>query len=309
MQKNHLMAIAGGALLFLLGLVIGISVGGPDTEAIEAAVAGRIDAATAAQSERIGKLEESVAALGSRLDGLGGNVDAGAKAVGDVGAKLGDTLATLGQSLSEAIETSKSASLAALESGLAGLRGQISSAPAAAPEDEAAAPAAAPAPAPADPGTPPEGITAGETAILSDGALRVFLSRVDEAAGTADVRANGADLTLAVGQPQTVASAAGDCEVSLDALDRGHAAVSGACGDALPAPEGAAPGTMVDLAEGLRVFISGVTDEGARIAVNGVETQTVRLGEAVEVRVGEEVCRVSVESVDRGHVALGYVCG
>ena len=37
---------------------------------------------------------------------------------------------------------------------------------------------------------------------------------------------------------------------------------------------------MVDLAEGLRVFVSGVTDSGARIAVNGVESQTVPLGEA-----------------------------
>jgi hypothetical protein len=308
MQKNQLMAIAGGAVLFLLGLAVGISLGGPDTDEIEAAVASRIDAATTAHSERIGKLEESVAALGSRLDGLGGDVDAGAKAVGDVGAKLGDTLETLRRSLSEAIESSKSASLDALESGLAGLRGQISSAPAAAPEEEAAAPAAA-APAPADPGAPPAGIAAGETAVLSDGALRVFLSRIDEASGTADVRANGADLSLAVGEPQTVASAAGDCQVTLDALDRGHAALSGACGDALPAPEGAAPGTMVELAEGLRVFVSGVTDEGARIAINGVETRTVPLGEAVEVEVGEETCRVSVEGVDRGHVALGYVCG
>ena len=305
MRKEYLIAIAGGALLFLLGLVIGISAGGPDTDEIEKAVADRIDAATAAEADRIGKIEESVAALGSRLDGIGGNVDAGTKAVGDVGAKLGDTLAGLGQSLGEAIETSKSASLAALESGLAGLRGQIDAVPPAAPAEEAPAPTAA---AP-EPGAAPSGISAGQTAVLSDGALRVFVTRVDDAAGSARLMANGTDLTLSVGQSQTLSGRAGECKVTLDALDRGHATVSGACGDALPAPAGAAPGSIVDLAEGLRVFVSGVTDAGARIAVNGVETRTVPLGKSMDVKVGDQACRVSVESIDRGRVALGYVCG
>jgi hypothetical protein len=66
---------------------------------------------------------------------------------------------------------------------------------------------------------------------------------------------------------------------------------------------------MVTLADGLSVFVSGVTDSAARIAINGVATETVPVGESVEVEVGEQACRVSVESVDRGHVALGYVCG
>ncbi|HRO12302.1 hypothetical protein [Amaricoccus sp.] len=314
MQKNQLIAVAGGALLFLLGLVIGISVAGPDEMAIEEAVAGRVDAAVAAQNQRLDKLEASVATLsgelGGRLEGLGGTVDAGARTMdeigsrlGDVGTRLGDSLADLGQSLAGAIEDSKAASLAALESGLAGLRGQISSPAAPAAED---APTAA---TPADPGTPPEGLSAGETALLSDGALRVFVSRVDDAAGEASLRANGQDFALAVGDAATVASAAGDCRLSLDAVDRGHASVSGACGDALPAPDGAAPGTTVDLAEGLRVFVSGVGDDGARLAINGVATQTVPLGQSVEVRVGDRSCRVSVENIDRGRVALGYVCG
>lgn len=312
MQRNHLIAVAGGALLFLLGLVIGIAVSGPDPKEIEAAVAVKIDAATAAQTARIDALEEKVAALstdiGGRFDGLGGSLDAGAKAVGDVGVRLGDTLTSLGQQLGDAIESSKASSLAALESGLAGLRGQISAAPPAAPE--AGAP---PAPAAADPAAaesaPPDGISAGQTAVLSDGALRVFLSRVDDAARAARLRANGADLTLTVGQSETVASPAGDCRVTLDALGGGRASVSGACGDALPAPDGAAPGALVNLADGLDVFVSGVTDSGARIAVNGVTTETVPIGEAVEVQVGDRACRVSVEAIDRGRVALGYVCG
>ncbi len=305
MTTSRIAAIVGGAVLFILGLVIGAAIsGGPSVEDIDAAVAKRIDAASEAQAARIGEVEAGLTQLagdiGGRIDGIAGTVDSGAKAVSDVGTKLGGDVETLGQSLRGAIETSSASHLAALESGLAGLRGQISAAPAAAPAGGDAA---------AAPGAPVEGFGPGETAVLSDGALRVFVSRIDADAGTATVRADGSDLVLAVGQARTLAGASGECQVTLDAVGGGKAALSGACGDALPAPEGAAPGTVVDLADGLRVFVSGVSDAGARIAVNGVRTVTVPVGEGVEASVGEESCRVSVEAVDRGRVALGYTCG
>jgi hypothetical protein len=309
MRNNSIVAIVGGALLFVLGFVIGLMAGGPDVEDIDAAVAERVDAASSAEAERIAKLEASLGQLSTdvtgRFDALSAGLASQAKAVGDIGTRLGGDLQGLGQSLTTKIETATASHLAALESGLAGLRGQISSAPAA---PSAGKPKASEAGAPADPGAPPAGHSAGQTAVLSDGALRVFVSRIDAEAGKAHLRANGSDVTLGVGQSETLTSDAGDCRVTLDALDRGHAAVSGACGEELPEPDGAAPGTIVDLAEGLRVFVSGVTDSGARIAVNGVETTTVAAGESVEVRVGEQTCQVSVEKVDRGHVALGYVC-
>lgn len=314
MQKNHIMALAGGAVLFLLGLVIGLSAGGPSTKEIETAVARRIDAASAEQTARIDALEAQVATLstdlGGRLDGLGGSFEAGTKAMGDVGTRLGSELATLGQSLTSALQTSATSTLEGIQSGLAGLRGQMSATlPAAPSAAEAPTAAVPPAAAPADPGTPPEGLTPGQTAILSDGGLSVFLSRVDAEASAAHVRANGTDLVLALGQPETVPGIGGDCQVTLDALDRGHAAFSGACGDALPAPDGALPGSMVALTDGLKVFVSGVSDDGARIAINGVTTRTVPVGDGVDVQVGDQSCRVSVENVDRGRVALGYVCG
>ena len=43
--------------------------------------------------------------------------------------------------------------------------------------------------------------------------------------------------------------------------------------------------------------------------MNGVETVTLAVGEGVEATAGDKTCRVTVESVDRGRVALGYVCG
>lgn len=317
MKSNNLVMIFGGALLFLLGLVVGLlSAGGADVEDIDAAVAERLDASTAAADGRFAQLESTIGQLSTdmngRLDELRTGVDSGTRTVGDVATRLGTDLEGLGQSLTSKIDTATTAHLAALESGLAGLRGRISGAPAAAgaaaTAEDAAAPAASAA-APADPGAAPEGHGPGQTAVLSDGALRVFVSRVDAAAGTARLRVNGTDMTLAAGQSATLPSADGDCRLTLDAVDGGLAAVSGACGDALPAPEGTAPGTAVQLAEGLRVFVSAVGDAGARIAINGVETRVVPVGEAVEVEVGEQTCAVSVENVDRGHVALGYVCG
>jgi len=312
MTTNRIAAIVGGAALFILGLIIGAAIsGGPSVEEIDAAVAKRIDAASAAETAQIGKVEAGLTQLagdlGGRLDGIAGTVDTGAKAAADLGTKIGGDVQTLGQSLQGVIEKSSSEHLAALESGLAGLRGQISAAPAAAPA--AAAGAAPGAAAPAASAAPVEGFGPGETAVLSDGALRVFVSRLDEAAGTASVRVNGTDFVLPVGQSQTLAGANGDCQLTLDAIGGGKAAVSGACGDALPAPDGAAPGTVVDLAEGLRVFVSGVGDGSARLAVNGVQTVTVAVGEGVEATAGDKACTVTVEGIDRGRVALGYVCG
>ena len=232
MTTNRIAAIVGGAALFILGLIIGAAIsGGPSVEEIDAAVAKRIDAASAAETAQIGKVEAGLTQLagdlGGRLDGIAGTVDTGAKAAADLGTKIGGDVQTLGQSLQGVIEKSSSEHRAALESGLAGLRGQNTAAPAAAPA--AAAGAAPGAAAPAASAAPVEGFGPGETAVLSDGALRVF--------------------------------------------------------------------------------VSGVGDGSARLAVNGVQTVTVAVGEGVEATAGDKACTVTVEGIDRGRVALGYVCG
>jgi hypothetical protein len=307
MQTNRIVAIVGGAVLFILGLVIGAAIsGGPDLEDIDAAVAKRIDDAHAREEERIGKLEAGLTQLagdlGARIDGISGTVDTGAKSVANVGEKIGTDVEALGQSLQGAIEKSSSEHLAALESGLASLRGQMSAAAPSAGGEQPAAPAAAAE-------APENGYGPGEAAALSDGALHAFVSRLDEEKGEAHVRANGTDLVLAVGKPETVSGQNGDCQLTLDALGGGKAALSAVCGDALPEPAGVAPGAVVDLAEGLRVFVSGVSETGARIAVNGVQTVTVPLGQSVEAQAGDKACTVPVDAIDRGRVALGYTCG
>lgn len=300
MKSKGLLMIAGAVVLFLLGLVIGLAAGGPSAEDIEAAVGKRLDEAASTQNERLAAVEARVDGLKSdlagRLDGLGAGVEAGKAAV----AGIGENVAGLGQSIASAVSSAAASQLAALENGLAELRGRVS-----APEP-AAEPAAAAAPAAA---APVEGFGPGETAILSDGALRVFVSRIDDAGQSAAVRVNGADMTLAAGEPRMLATGAGDCKLTLDAVGGGKAALSGVCGDALPAPEGVAPGQTVTLAEGLRVFVSGVVGEGARIAVNGPQTELVPVGASVEVTAGDKTCQVSVTGIDRGRVALDHTCG
>ena len=53
MTTNRIAAIVGGAALFILGLIIGAAIsGGPSVEEIDAAVAKRIDAASASEDRR-----------------------------------------------------------------------------------------------------------------------------------------------------------------------------------------------------------------------------------------------------------------
>lgn len=75
---------------------------------------------------------------------------------------------------------------------------------------------------------PPEGgVAPGETAILGDGAARVFVSRVD--ADAARVAVNGVDtLMLAVGDSAAIADTG--CSVTLSAVGGGRAAFGYACG-------------------------------------------------------------------------------
>ncbi len=319
MSRNQ--TLLGALCLLLLGLLVGYFAGsgGPNLDDIDAAVAARVDAADKASAERVAGLETRIDDLSTRLDDIKAQVASGSDAVAGVGDKL-DTdvekissdIGGVAKSVGDQIETATAAHLAALESGLSGLRADLSTGSAATPADEAPAPAAAASTAEptaaAERGTAPAGQSAGETAELSDGAIRVFVSRVDDSAGTARLNINGTNATLGSGQSQTFTANGSDCRVTLAAIDRGHVVLAGGCGGDLPEPEGTAPGNTVTLGDGAaRVFVSGITGKGARIAINGVESHTVAAGELVDV--GDKGCKVTVKSIDRGHVALDYACG
>ncbi|MCA0850984.1 apolipoprotein A1/A4/E family protein [Salipiger thiooxidans] len=91
------------------------------------------------------------------------------------------------------------------------------------------------------------------------------------------------------------------------------AAGGGEAGGETAAPEnGTRPGAVAVLADGkLRVFVSGVASDGssARIAVNGVQTQTVEPGASVEVKAGDAACTLTVTGIGGGMVGLEASCG
>ncbi|MHA7867519.1 MAG: hypothetical protein ACX93U_08500 [Salipiger thiooxidans] len=91
------------------------------------------------------------------------------------------------------------------------------------------------------------------------------------------------------------------------------AAGGGEAGGETAVPEnGTRPGAVAVLADGkLRVFVSGVASDGssARIAVNGVRTQTVEPGASVEVKAGDAACTLTVTGIGGGMVGLEASCG
>ncbi|SNR79300.1 hypothetical protein [Puniceibacterium sediminis] len=304
-MEQKLIATGLGALI--VGYVLG-TFSGPNLDDIGAKVETSFSATGEALSGGVSSLGDQITALTARLDSVEANVASAATAAADttgldaLGARLDALSGEIGDGLAKA------------QSDIAGkisdLGSKISSAAMPAPAatavpTAAATAAAAPAAAPADNASPPQGLTAGNTAVFGDGAVRAFVSRVGD--GTARISVNGNLTNLSAGESMTV----GDCLLMLNSVDRGHADISGACGSDVPAATGFGPGEAAMFDDGAtRVFISGVSEDGsaARIAVNGLVTQSVAKGESVSVG-GDSNCSVVVEGIDRGHVQLGYICG
>lgn len=313
MSRNTLL---GAACLLLIGLFVGYIAGsgGPSLKEIDAAVSARIDAATKAEAARTDALEAKVADLGTRVDAVSTQVQSSADAVKGLGDRLGTNLADVAAKLGDSVDAIGATSATTLRSGLDKLEQSLAAIPSAlaarsgAGQPQAAAPGAAGQAPAAAPSGIPAGSAAGETVILSDTA-RIFVSRVDDTAGEALVYVDGAPMTLKVGETAPFQAKGEDCELTLAAIDRGHASITGACGSDLPAASGTAPGMVAVLADGaVRVFVSAVDAEGARLAINGIETSEVAVGESVDVTAGEKACKVTVTGIDRGHVALDAAC-
>ncbi|MCR9085940.1 MAG: hypothetical protein NXH97_04250 [Rhodobacteraceae bacterium] len=307
--------VVTGALALAVGLLGGyaLSPSGPDMSDIETALGARIDAAAERGGEGVSAVAETVQALDARLESLsaklgtleeriGETAGAGADATTSGLDKLDLRLTETGEELRNALSELADSQKASLETALAGLSAQPA-APAAPAATETATPAAD------QEAAAPEGLTSGKTAILADGAIRVFVSRVDDAARSARLSINGALAHLTEGHSVALRPDGDYCRVMLDGVDRGHARVSAACGDDLPAPEGITPGSATVLGDGAaHVFLSAVSadDTTARIAVNGVDLQSVDAGGTV--RVGDTRCHVNVDQIDRGHVSFSYGC-
>lgn len=334
-----------GGIALAVGLLIGLLFGpsGPDVDEIQAALDERFAAVEAAAA----RAEESAAALQAQFDGTASTlqtrmdetVSAVESQVGGLGDRLSEVEAAVGESASaqasmaeslsadfsgriDSLGSTLSAQSERLQAGIEGFRRSLAmdgvsttDAPAAEAGDGTTAATTA---ATADAGSTAVdegfvGIGAGQTATFGDGALRAFVSRADPQTRTARLSVNGASTVLAVGEAVGVTADDGTyCRLLLSGLQGSQVALNGGCGDDLPDPEGVLPGNVMLLADGsVRVFVSGVSDGGnaARIAVNGVDTQSVEVGESVDVTVEDQNCRVGLDSIDRGHVALSADCG
>lgn len=317
-QKAFFAGAVGAAAGLVIGLVAAPS--GPDISEIDAVIANRVAAIETARAADMEALMSSHAALTERLDAVAAEASASTGAVsqlaGDIGARveglgadIGARVAGLGDSVNAALAEANAAQSSALSSVLTRLRGSEADAPEA---GDTATAEAAPAEAPAAEAAPVSGSGIGETILLADGAIRAFVSRIDETAQRVRLQINGETTDLGAGDEIDVSAGGTDCRLGVSGIGGGQVALDGTCGDALAAPEGATPGEMLALADGnVRVFVSAIDAAGqtARIAINGLVTQKAGIGESIDVATEAGPCAVTVTGIDRGHVNLDAACG
>ncbi|ETX28549.1 hypothetical protein [Roseivivax isoporae] len=257
-----------------------------------ATLRGALQEGLSAAADAQAGLQESLSGLGEGL----GSLSTALSAMGPGGGAGGDAASGGGGDASAPAPEGSGSDAASSDDAASGEDG--------ATEEAAAEPSPEPAPETGDELSP------GMTAIFADGAVRVFVSRIDTETGTARLIMNGAPAVLPANAKRIVAGDGEPCLVRLDGVNESGAQISAMCGADIPEPEGVGMGETAMLGDGAaRVFVSGVSADGltARVAVNGISPQQVRVGESVPA--GTEGCTVSVDDIDRGHVTFGYACG
>jgi hypothetical protein len=308
MEIDRTAFVGAGGLL--IGAALAFAVGSSGRAALEAqlrqagdvasTVAG-LETTLGALDARLARVEGALAALepasAAALEGLAGRIDG-------LGDELQGAVAGLGASVGERL----SADIETLRAGLAQTAEPVA---AAAP---AAAGSGAPAPA-AGPGAG-EAVGIGATTSLAGGALRVFLSAADPAAGAARVAVNGLETTaLALDAPVDVDG----CRLTLTGFAPGGATLDAACDGggtaAAPAAAAAGPGPGQELRIGaaaalgdgaVRVFLSGADPAAgtARAAINGVAVTSLALGQPVEAG----PCAVTLTGFTPGGATVEAAC-
>jgi hypothetical protein len=259
-------------------------------------------------------IAKEIAPISDAVSELGGRVDAVEGSLGDISEQLAaavtpEALDEVSARVDEAL-----AETDGLKDSIATMQDTMESAAAAAavaPEPQAVEAAERTAPevaeAPAD--SVAGAFKPGETASFADGALRVFVSRLDSEAGEVRLSVLGEMKTLTVGQARTIPVGDDYCRVTVAGVSASGVSLDSLCGDELPAPEGINAGKTALLADGaVRVFASRIVEEEARLSVNG-EMHTLPVGGSVAVMAGEDPCRVYLDALDRGHALVSARCG
>lgn len=255
-------------------------------------------------AKEIAPVSDAVAALGDRVEGIEGELK-------DMSGQLVDAVLPEDVSAVHARVDEVSAQASALSDSLEDMKGSLAETVAAA---VAAVPApaapAAPAPAETDNASGGEpGFTPGQTAVFADGALRVFISRLDSAANEVRVSIAGDMKTLSEGQGRTLPAGNNYCRITVDGVSDNGAVMSAICGDDLPPPEGISAGETAVFQDGaVRVFGSLIGEDEARLSINRA-MHTLAIGRSAPTMAGDEKCRVMLDALDRGHASVSAICG
>lgn len=260
MNNTILMTGIGGLIAgFLLGNVAGRNAApdpadytAPMQEQI-AALNERLDGLESGLSDRVNALQDGVSA---RFDAIDSAVSEQTAAAAEGARALRDDLAAMGESVGAGTE--------ALRQDLAAMGDTVSSA-------------------------------------VSDAASSARAA-VETAVGTATEAVTGSDDT------QT-----GDSEADASSGDAAPAPAETAAANAEGAAAGTRAGMTASLADGaLRVFVSRVLAEDGRasVAVNGLDLMTMGAGYATEVTgLGEEACLLRLDAVTEGGADFSASCG
>lgn len=273
--------------------------------------------AVAALSERIDELEAAIAENADSVAGLGEQVSSDVAArVDALGAQVTEMRDTLGAQIAETSDTlSRTASeqAAQLEAALAGLPSRAEDAvEEITGENDAPAPEAATGPAATGLAAAGDALRVGQTASLAGGNVRAFVQQFDAEAGTAVLSVNRESRRLAVGETVVARHADGACRVGLGAVTEAGVEITSDCdteagsemlGDAYGV------GSVALMADGaLRVFVSGILGGDVRLAINGLETEVVSVGDTVEVETESGTCSVTVSGIRDNQVSMTASC-
>ncbi|SFR03553.1 hypothetical protein [Poseidonocella sedimentorum] len=313
-SKTVLFAIAA----VIVGFVIGVIARSADDKNYDAAIAAleaRVDGLSAGVDEIQSGMSESFAAVESgiseRIGAVEAGVSAGAQALSEATGALRGEMAAMGEATRAALAEAQAAAQDAVTAGLAAMSPAetLEAAPETMPEaaTEATMEAATEATTEAVADAPV--YRAGQTVMLADGALRVFVSRVDDGEGRVSLAVNGFERVM-LGQGRATEVRGGDgaaCLLSVGEVSADGVALAAPCGADRAEPRGVTAGSTARLTDGLRVFVSRVSDGAARIAINGRSLQSLSVGEAADVP-GQR-CALRLEGIDRGHVDVSTTCG
>ncbi|MBP0484200.1 hypothetical protein [Sagittula salina] len=355
MDNKAVLYGVGGVLVGLLG---GAAIGGAVSSGkMEKAIGRTLAPAQEAQATATSDTQAALAGIGEKLaaleaavtgakvdpETLGAQIGEQTQGVSDaISGKLDDMQGALGQR----IDAAAKAQTEAMQTAMADLSGSLTqsaqiaaSAVAAADGGESGMRVASEAMELSD------ALGVGQTVVFAGGDLRVFVSRLDKAGGSARLMIDGDMVDIGTGGTTRVSLNEAECSVAVmaltpegvtlgsdcagsgaqtadsaeaeaepeEAMDQGtdQGAGQGADQGAFDAENAVKAGGTLRFADGkLRAYVVSVDESAgaAKVAINGFSQTRLSVGESVEVAVDEATCSVTLTGVQGRAASLDGSC-